>query len=120
MIKQHQIENYFMERRADISVLFANDAVVRALEAFSSAFVEEGHRTGGEGWAAAEAEFGPWLAQYKKEYGYYDLFLINKNGDKSFLALSRSVYSMEKEGDLGRNAAASRPDSGTFCRHHAT
>ncbi|MBF0132853.1 MAG: hypothetical protein HQL75_09750 [Magnetococcales bacterium] len=93
-IKKNQIEGYFSERFGDIQVLSGNRHVVQALEAINRAFVTEGG-SGQTGWTQAVAEFGPWLEQYGKEYGYYDLFLISRNGDV--------VYTVAKEKDLGEN-----------------
>ncbi len=94
-IKQAQIEAFFAERYADASVLAGNREVADALQAFDRAFTAAGGEVGGASWAAAEREFGDWLAQYQDEYGYYDLFLISADGDV--------VYSAAAESDLGAN-----------------
>ena len=94
-IKEAQIEQYFAGRLGDVSVLAGNDSVAAALMAFDLAFDAEGHKTGGAEWLAAEKKHAAWLEQYKKEYGYYDLFLINKDGE--------IVYTVAKESDLGQS-----------------
>jgi len=94
-IKTAQIEGYFGERLGDVSVLSSNATVKAAIEAFEYAFVEEGGVDNGPLYAAAVAEYGDWLTQYNDEYGYYDLFLIAKNGDV--------VWTAFKESDLGEN-----------------
>ena len=78
-----------------MSVLSGNDGVAASLVAFGQAFHKEGKKTGGTTWSEAETQHGAWLTQYKKEYGYYDLFLITSEGD--------IVYSVAKESDLGQN-----------------
>ena len=93
-IKKNQIEGYFGERLGDISVLSSNTGVAKALEAFEAGFMTEGG-VKSELWKAAEEEFGPWLVQYQKEYGYYDLFLVAEDGDV--------VYTACKEPDFGQN-----------------
>jgi len=40
-------------------------------------------------------QYDPWFEQYVTDYGYYDLFLISKQGNV--------VYSQAKESDLGTN-----------------
>ncbi|MEJ2202154.1 MAG: hypothetical protein P8X63_14230, partial [Desulfuromonadaceae bacterium] len=92
-IKKSQIEGFFSERFGDIVVLSRNDSVLAALKAFAQSYDDNGKRVGGEAWNQAEAQFGPWLNHYQKEYGYYDLFLISKAGEV--------VYSAAKESDLG-------------------
>ncbi len=76
-------------------MLSTNDQVADALEAYEQAFSAEGNRTGGRQWKAADRRYGGWLTQYKEEYGYYDLFLIARDGDV--------VYSVTAESDLGEN-----------------
>ncbi|MCK5231446.1 MAG: cache domain-containing protein, partial [Desulfobulbaceae bacterium] len=95
MIKKGQIENYFAERLGDVSVFAGNATVIESIEAFENAFESEGNRTGGAKWKAVEDKYAPWLEQCKTEYGYYDLFLIDKDGDV--------IYTVAKESDLGEN-----------------
>jgi methyl-accepting chemotaxis protein len=95
MIKKNQIVGYFDERLGDVSVLSSNETIVAALEAFDAAFMAEGEKAGGAKWLAAEKRHAAWLEQYNKEYGYYDLFLIAKDGDV--------IYTVAKEADLGAN-----------------
>ena len=94
-IKRAQIEGYFLERAGDVSVLSKNGIVKEALNQLDEAFMAEEKKIGGALWKHADEKFGPWLKQYQDEYGYYDLFLISKNGDV--------VYSAAKESDLGQN-----------------
>ncbi|MBT3200954.1 MAG: cache domain-containing protein, partial [Phycisphaerales bacterium] len=94
-IKKSQIEGFFAERAGDILVLSGNGGVATALGAFEKAFQAEGNKTGGQNWTATETDHAPWLVQYNKEYGYYDLFLISVRGDV--------IYSVCKESDLGQN-----------------
>jgi len=95
MIKKKQIESYFSERLGDVSVLSGNDNIIAGLEAFEQVFESENRKTGGEQWKFLEGMYGDWLKQYKEEYGYYDLFLIAKNGDV--------LYTVAKESELGEN-----------------
>ena len=94
-IKKNQIERFFAERFGDVSVLSGNESVATALGAFDEAFQAEGSKTGGQNWTATETRHAPWLVQYNKEYGYYDLFLISVKGDV--------IYTVCKESDLGQN-----------------
>ncbi len=90
-IKKNQIEGYFAERLGDVSVLSSNPTVAEALVAFEEAPGD----IGGPEWQAVEQSYGPWLKQYKEEYGYYDLFLVGSNGEV--------LYTVEKESDFGQN-----------------
>ena len=93
-IKKSQIESYFGERFGDVKVLAANDQVVSALDKFSRV---AGMSTGVKSneWQALDDRYNPWFTEYVKGYGYYDLFLISKDGDV--------VYTQAKESDLGEN-----------------
>ncbi len=95
VIKKNQIESYFGERLGDATVLSSNNHVSAALNALGDAFSDGGGRTGGAAWNDAKSRFGPWLEEYNKVYGYYDLFLITARGD--------IVYTVAEEDDLGEN-----------------
>ncbi len=94
-IKKAQIERYFAERFGDVEVLSKNASVLAALQSFEEAFLTDGERVAGETWRGAEAKYGPWLSDYKRIYGYYDLFLIDDKGNV--------VYTVAKESDFGEN-----------------
>ena len=96
-LKHQQIASFFNERKGDVDVLSSNREIRDSLRAFSKAFAKDGNRVDGKNWKKTEEEMAEWLVEYEKEYGYYDLFLINNNGDV--------VYSVEKESDLGQNLA---------------
>ncbi|MEE8374201.1 MAG: hypothetical protein V3R87_10815, partial [Dehalococcoidia bacterium] len=68
-IKKSQIETYFGERMADVSVLASNAEVITGVANIEAAFMEEGG-TGGPLWNEEVAEHGVWLTQYEQEYGY--------------------------------------------------
>lgn len=95
MIKKRQIESYFNQRMGDISVLSENSTVITAFEAFKEAFEAEGGKAEGYQWTSVAEQYGPWLEKYQKQFNYYDLFLISKEGDV--------VYTASKESDLGAN-----------------
>lgn len=97
-IKRSQLESYFSERFGDVEVLAANDGVTSALQEFNKAFKFEGGKTSGQAWNETHQRFSPWLEKYVKTYGYYDLFLISKDGDV--------VYTATQESDLGQNLVA--------------
>ncbi len=76
-IKQSQIGSYFQERRGDMAVL---------VDAVSKFLPESGQ---------ADDKLGDFLTKYTKAYGYYDLFLIDRNGVV--------FYSVAKEADYRTN-----------------
>ncbi|MBD3317247.1 MAG: methyl-accepting chemotaxis protein, partial [Chitinivibrionales bacterium] len=94
-IKHNQIAAYFSERVGDVSVLATNPTVVSALRDMRKAFEGDGGKVGGSRWHNAKQTYGPWLSEYKEKYGYYDLFLIHRDGDV--------VYTVAQESDLGQN-----------------
>jgi len=96
-IKRAEVAAYFGERFDDVAVLSQNEHVRQALAVFGNAFASDGGKVGGGAWLAAEEKYGTWLREYKETYGYYDLFLIHRDGDV--------LYTVSKESDLGQNIA---------------
>ncbi|MFP4549124.1 MAG: cache domain-containing protein, partial [Fidelibacterota bacterium] len=100
-IKHSQISSFFEERKGDVEVYAANSAVQMAMDRFNSAYKQEG--LNGDTWKKWDAMHGPKLEIYTNIYGYYDLFFINPEGDV--------VYTVAKEGDLGKNVKTGRLSS---------
>ncbi|MGN7610841.1 methyl-accepting chemotaxis protein [Magnetococcales bacterium HHB-1] len=94
-IKKSQIESYFNERLGDIAVLSANASVSHALLNITKAFNDENRQTKGPLWRAAVNQHASWLKFYQEQYGYYDIFLITRQGDV--------IYTATQESDLGQN-----------------
>ncbi len=97
-IKRNQVATYFEERQGDVGVLAATPVTAQALADFGAAFAGEGGTGGGLGtgapeWKTAHERFGPFFEHYVQAYGYYDLFLIDPEGN--------IVYTAAAESDLG-------------------
>ncbi|MBL0713265.1 MAG: PAS domain S-box protein [Desulfosarcina sp.] len=92
--KKAQIERYFQDIRADISVLANASHIVAALDGFSSA-MEDGRIDEAQYNYFESLEYGDAFKKFSQEYGYHDLMLITKAGD--------IVYSLNGESDLTRN-----------------
>ncbi|WP_051556497.1 methyl-accepting chemotaxis protein [Alkalihalobacterium bogoriense] len=92
-IKKEIIESYFAEREGDIVVLSQTSEVKEGIQEFSRAYYETGLQ--GSDYVSHEASVGDFFKSYIDTYGYYDLFLIDNDGEV--------VYSVEKESDLGTN-----------------
>ncbi|MDH5721348.1 MAG: methyl-accepting chemotaxis protein [Spirochaetia bacterium] len=95
VIKKNQITSFFNERKGDIVVLSSNEEVIESLKNFEKAYIKEGNKVNGRLWKETEKEHGLWLQKYQKEYGYYDVFLIDLKGNV--------IYTNSKESDLGEN-----------------
>jgi PAS domain S-box-containing protein len=92
--KKAQIERYFQDIRADISVLANSSHIVAALDGFSST-MEDGRINEAQYNYFESLEYGDSFKKFSQEYGYHDLMLITKAGD--------IVYSLKKESDFTRN-----------------
>jgi PAS domain S-box-containing protein len=92
--KKAQIERYFQDIRADISVLANSSHIVAALDGFSSVMAD-GRIDEAQYNYFESLEYGDSFKKFSQEYGYHDLMLITKAGD--------IVYSLEKESDLAQN-----------------
>ncbi|MBD3381609.1 MAG: HAMP domain-containing protein, partial [candidate division Zixibacteria bacterium] len=97
-VKSTQISNYFGERMGDVTVLSTNPTVVEAMQRYAETFSSGGALS--SEYRQVDKQFSPWLTQYEKEYGYYDLFLISPDGD--------IVYTVEKEPDFATNLVRGR------------
>src|SRR6056297_2829014 len=92
-IKTNQLSSFINERKGDITVLSENQTLINALKAYEEGFEQGGINS--QAWKAANASYGQFLELYVNEYNYYDLFLIDPEGDV--------VYTVSKEGDFGEN-----------------
>ncbi|MCK8826805.1 methyl-accepting chemotaxis protein [Natroniella acetigena] len=101
-VKKSYIEDYFQERFRDIEVLAQDSSVRGALPDFTEVF-EEGLDS--QEYAEAEALYDEELSNFNNTYGYYDLFLIDLDGNV--------IYTVAEEDDLGTNlVTGSYSDSG--------
>nr|WP_170885446.1 methyl-accepting chemotaxis protein [Bacillus alkalicellulosilyticus] len=92
-IKKSQIEAYFAERFNDIEILAKRSLVKNAVEELQIAFEEYGVHSAE--YQEVHDKFDGDLKHFAYTYGYYDLFLIDEQGD--------IVYTVEKESDFGEN-----------------
>lgn len=101
--KKNNIEGYFNERKADVSILSATHNIRDSLVEFSQAW-ENGGLNSTE-YQKIEGLYESFMKSYIEEYGYYDLFLIDSHGNV--------IYTVGKEDDLGTNlVSGSLKDSG--------
>jgi methyl-accepting chemotaxis protein len=91
--KANQIETYYKDRKADVNVLSDTPIIVDAFNNFNSAFKSGG--TEGVMYDIYLEQFGSYFNTYAEENTYYDIFLINLDGD--------IIYTQAQESDLGQN-----------------
>ncbi len=116
-IKANQISQWFEERRGDIKVLSEDPTVITAAQEFLDTMDELGggvHEVGaqrarqlylgqpdlanagdGSAYSLAHAQYHPFFQEYITAYGYYDLFIVDRDGD--------IIYTVFKEDDFGTN-----------------
>ena len=95
-IKANQIESFFAERSGDISVLSSTPIIKDSLADFNSSYETGGLE--GSNYKSNLSKYDDYFNNYVNEYGYYDVFLINTDGD--------IVYTQAKESDLGENLSS--------------
>ncbi|MBF0098519.1 MAG: methyl-accepting chemotaxis protein [Magnetococcales bacterium] len=95
----NQVEKFFQSRLSDAQVIAETVAVVETLKTARRTWQEyqkTGRRVGSSEWTASmQTPLSHFLEQFKKQYGYYDLLLIDVEG--------RVVYSVARESDLGED-----------------
>ncbi|MFW6229753.1 MAG: methyl-accepting chemotaxis protein [Halanaerobium sp.] len=92
-IKSGQINDFFNERLADIDVLSDSVNVRRAMEEIIEPYYDDGLDS--RQYDSAISEYEDYFNKYVDSYGYYDLFLIDPDGE--------IVYTQAGEEDLGTN-----------------
>ena len=94
-VKKQRVEAFFHERFTDVGLFTKDRTVMTALVKCSEAFQAEGRKTGGPKWTETADKSGGYLENIVKTAGYYDLLLIDREGNV--------VCSVAKERDLGQN-----------------
>jgi methyl-accepting chemotaxis protein len=94
--KKGRINDYFNAHFSNIKVLSVNQIAIEALTQFASVFRDEKGDTQSARYRYLEKiKFGATFTQFKEEYGYADLYLIDTEGN--------IVYSVSKKADLAQN-----------------
>ncbi|MCB9558522.1 MAG: HAMP domain-containing protein [Deltaproteobacteria bacterium] len=91
-LKKNAIEEWFKDRRGDITVLAGFYEIADAVQRLDVAFKEG---TSSEGYRRTHQFYDPVLRAYRKGHGYDELLLIGKEG--------AVVYSTEQRPDFGTN-----------------
>ncbi len=105
------LESYLNSIEQDLDVVSSSREIREALDGFSEAYKQVGaedlqtayirHRAGDKNrssvatYETAHQKFHPWFELIRQVRGYYDVFLVNANGDL--------VYTVEKESDFATN-----------------
>ncbi len=94
-LKKNHLEKYFQQRQRLLMTWKHDPFILKALENISNAYLDAGKELKASNYSYIVSQYQPRLSEYKEKEGFYDLFLINTQGDV--------VYSVEKEPDLGEN-----------------
>lgn len=105
------LQTYLNSIEQDLDVVSSSREIREALDGFSQAYAQAGVEelrqayigrnpadevpAGVGGYASAHEKFHPWFELIRKVRGYYDVFLVNAQGDL--------VYTVEKEPDFATN-----------------
>ena len=92
-IKKNHLESYFRQVKTALKIASDDPYVQNALLAFNSAFNSNGKTTNNEEYQDHIKVYDPHMKDIVKDNGWYDLFLIYRNG--------AVVYSVAKQSDLG-------------------
>jgi len=92
-IKKSQIENYFEVMQGQLKILKDDPYVMQALVEFDEAFKAGGDRVDTAEWNAPARKYDSRLGNIMADNGWYDIFLIDTDGD--------IVYTVMGESDLG-------------------
>ncbi|MCP4042123.1 MAG: hypothetical protein GY731_09250, partial [Gammaproteobacteria bacterium] len=108
-LKKHQLEEFFKTQYIQLHAVKDDPYVQRGLQRMSQAFMKGG--IGEQDWQALAEQYDARLKTLMQEYGWYDLFLINSDGD--------IVYTATRESDLGMNLVTSELKDSSFGKAYA-
>lgn len=94
-LKKKNLEALFKTIHTDVAIAKRNSLAVEAFEAINQAFEEDGGKVGSMEWDATAARYHEHFKALMEARGWYDIFLINDQGD--------IVYTVTRESDLGMN-----------------
>ena len=94
-IKKRQLLDYFKIMESQLHVLKDDPYIVSALQEFNNVFKTEGGKVLTPKWSRIARKYDPRMRDLISDFGWYDLFLINIDGD--------IVYTVMREPDLGIN-----------------
>jgi methyl-accepting chemotaxis protein len=92
-IKANQIEDFFSEKISDAEVLSISNESNSAMTVLPGIFESVG--LDGTSYQRAAERYDEYFSVFIEEYGYYDLFLIDNDGN--------IIYTAAREDDLGTN-----------------
>ncbi|MEW5724454.1 MAG: methyl-accepting chemotaxis protein [Thermodesulfobacteriota bacterium] len=98
-IKKAQLLDYFETMRTQLRILKDDPYVSTALFELDLAYKDAGNRVGTLEWEELARKYDGRLKDVTTDNGWYDLFLISKDGD--------IVYTVAREPDLGQNIPGS-------------
>ncbi len=94
-IKKRQLHDYFKIMESQLHVLKDDPFIISALQEFDNAFKTEGGKVLTPKWSRFARKHDHRMRDIISDFGWYDLFLINIDGD--------IVYTVMREPDLGMN-----------------
>ena len=101
-IKKTEVEDYFFERRADAFQLTNNSVFKSVARAYSEAFNKGG--LNGAAYEDVDRKYGGILVSFAEAYKYYDVMIMDMNGD--------IIASARGRPELGKNVLE-KPFAGT-------
>lgn len=103
-IKKDHIESYFKERKRDLDVLAGIPTMATVLRDIRVAHTTAGSEFNtfrvSSVYSSIMGKITPYMRKYRKIYGYYDVFLMDRSGD--------IVWTAVNEADLGTNIKTGR------------
>ncbi|MGJ7095578.1 methyl-accepting chemotaxis protein [Vibrio hannami] len=93
--RENELKEYINTLKHELKIFAHAASVVDAVDNFSRAFDFQGKSTEELLWKDAAEKYGPQIDEFNNEFGWYDAFLINIDGD--------ILYTSARESDLAQN-----------------
>ncbi|WP_295893730.1 methyl-accepting chemotaxis protein [uncultured Vibrio sp.] len=94
-----QVTEYIKQLKLGLRLFADSYATKMVMTEFDRAYQAQGNRISGRQWGSVAENYGKEVDQFQQQFGWYDAFLINTNGD--------IVYTSTREDDLGKNIRSS-------------
>jgi methyl-accepting chemotaxis protein len=112
ILKQHQIQDYFKQKKADVNILSKNPLVIDALKKSGALYNEHDGSfstfINTPEYKAVTSVIDGYFNNYRVQNAYYDIFLIDAKGN--------ILYSIKHETDFGTNIYTGRYQSSSLAK----
>ncbi|MGY3568696.1 methyl-accepting chemotaxis protein [Vibrio paucivorans] len=95
----NQVNEYIKQLKLGLRLFADSYTTKMVIQEFERAFQAQGGSISGRQWSSVAERYGEEVDRFQQNFGWYDAFLINTNGD--------IIYTTTREQDIGKNVRSS-------------